>query len=191
VDVKTRVRNILLQPAQEWPKIAAESADVGSLLTNYAGPLSAIPAVCGLIGGSIVGYGFVRAGLVRGIANAVVSWVFGLVGCWLAAIVIEKLAPSFGSRGNTAQALKLVVYASTPIWIAGVLNLIPPLAVLIVIAALYALYLFYVGLPVVMHTPPDKVIPYMAVSAIAVILVMIVFGMFASAITGVGRMATF
>jgi hypothetical protein len=191
MDLKTRVRNILVQPAQEWRTIAAETADVGSLLRDYAAPLSAIPAFCSWIGGSIIGYGFFRVGLVRGLANAIVSWVFGLVGCWLAAMVIEKLAPSFGSRGSTAHALKLVVYASTPVWVAGVLDLIPPLAVLIVIAALYALYLFYVGLPIVMNTPADKVIPYMAVSAVAVILVMIVFGFFASAITGVGRMATF
>ena len=191
MDLTTRVRNILVQPAQEWRTIGAEPADVGSLLRDYAAPLSAIPAFCGWIGGSVIGYGFFRVGLVRGLANAIVSWVFGLVGCWLAAMVIEKLAPSFGSRGNTAQALKLVVYASTPVWVAGVLDLIPPLTVLIVIAALYALYLFYVGLPIVMHTPADKVIPYMAVSAVAVILVMIVFGFFASAITGVGRMASF
>ena len=203
MDLTTRVRSILLQPAQEWRKIAAESTDVGSLLSDYAGPLSAIPALCGWIGGSIIGYGsgwiggsiigygFVRVGLVRGFVNAVVTWVFGLVGCWLAALVIEKLAPTFGSRGNTTQALKLVVYASTPVWIAGVLNLIPALAVLSLFAALYGLYLFYIGLPSVMHTSADKVIPYMAVSAIAVILVVIVFGFFASAITGVGQMATF
>ncbi len=191
MDLTTRVKSILLQPAQEWRKIAAESTDVGALLSDYAGPLSAISALCGWIGGSIVGYGFVRVGLVRGFVNAVVTWVFGLVGCWLAAMVIERLAPTFGSRGNTAQALKLVVYASTPVWIAGVLRLIPPLTVLSLIAALYGLYLFYIGLPAVMHTPADKVIPYMAVSAVAVILVVIVFGFFASAITGVGQMATF
>lgn len=191
MNVQARVRNILLQPAQEWRTIAAESEDVATLLREYAAPLSAIPAVCGWIGGSIIGYGFFRVGLVRGFANAVVSWVFGLAGCWLAAIVIERLAPNFGSRGSTAQALKLVVYASTPVWIAGILYLVPPLAVLVVIAALYALYLFYLGLPIVMHTPADKVIPYIAVSAVAVIVVMIVFGFVASAITGVGRMATF
>ena len=191
MDLTTRVKSILLQPEQEWRKIATESTDVGALLSGYAGPLSAISALCGWIGGSIIGYGFVRVGLVRGFANAVVTWVLGLIGCWLAAMVIERLAPTFGSRGNTAQALKLVVYASTPVWIAGVLRLIPPLTALSLIAALYGLYLFYIGLPAVMHTPADKVIPYMAVSAVAVILVVIVFGFFASAITGVGQMATF
>ena len=187
MDLQTRARNIITQPAQEWRTIAAETTDVGSLLRDYAAPLSAIPAIAGWIGGSIIGYGFFRVGLVRGFANAVVSWVFGLVGCWLAAIVIEKLAPTFGSRGSTAQALKLVVYASTPVWLAGILNLIPPLAVLTLLAALYALYLFYVGLPIVMQTPQDKVVPYIVVSAIVVIVVMICVGFFASVVTGVGR----
>jgi len=189
--LQTRARNIVIQPAQEWRTIAGEQTDVGTLLREYAAPLSAIPAACHWIGGSLVGYGHFRTGLVRGLANAIVVWVFGLAGCWLAAIVVERLASSFSSRGSTAQALKLVVYASTPVWIAGVLDLVPMLAVLVVVAALYGLYLFYVGLPIVMHTPADKVIPFMAVSAVVVIVVMVVVASFASAVTGVGRMAAF
>lgn len=189
MDVQTRARNILTQPVQEWRTIASERADVGSLLRDYAAPMSAIPAICAWIGASVIGFGMFRVGLVRGLVNAIVSWVFGLVGCWLAAIIIEKLAPSFGSRGSTAQALKLVVYASTPVWLAGIFYLVPPLAALALIAALYALYLFYIGLTPVMQTPADKVIPYMVVSAVVVVVVMICVGFFTSAITGVGRMA--
>ena len=191
MNLQSRVTNLLTRPAQEWRTIATESTDVGTLIRDYAAPLSAIPIVCGWIGGTLFGYGFFRSGLVRGVANGIVKWVFGLAGCWLAAVVVEKLAPSFSSRGSTAQALKLVVYASTPVWLAGVLDLIPPLAVLVLIAALYALYLFYIGLPIVMKTPSDKVIPYMAISAVVVTVVMIVVGFFASALTGVGRMAAF
>jgi hypothetical protein len=191
MDVPTRARKIVTEPVREWRTIAAEPAGIGSLLRDYAAPLSAIPAVCGWLGGSIIGYGFFRVGLVRGFANAVVSWIFGLIGCWLAAIVVEKLAPRFESRGSTVQALKLVVYAATPVWLAGILNLIPALAVLVVIAALYALYLYYVGLPIVMQTPADKVIPFMATSAVVVVVVMVIAGTLASAVTGIGRMAAF
>ena len=79
--------------------------------------------------------GAIRIGIVRSFANAVVAWVLALVGAWIAAMVIEKLAPTFQSKGDTAQALKLVVYAMTPVWVAGVLNLVPPLAVLIIVAS--------------------------------------------------------
>src|SRR5262245_60528826 len=150
MDVQARAKNILLQPAREWRVIAGESADVASLLRHYAAPPSAIPAVCRAV--AAVRY----AGLLRSAPDGQGTWVFGLVGVWLAAIVIERLAPNFGSRGGTVQALKTVVYASTPVWIAGVLALAPPLGALVLLAALYAIYLFYVGLPIVMHTPSDK-----------------------------------
>lgn len=181
----TRVTNILKQPAQEWPVIAAESADVASLMTGYAAPLAAIPAVCSWIGMSVVGFGFgIRRGLISGLVAAILSWVFALVGAYVGAFVIEKLAPTFKSSGNTVQALKLVIFASTPVYVAGVLNLIPVLSPLIIIAALYAIYLFYLGVPVLMKTPNDQVIPYMVVSAIVMFVISICLGFFAAAITG-------
>ena len=188
MDLQARVKHILTQPAIEWRAIADERTDVPSLLRNYAAPLSAIPAVCRWLGMSIIGtgvpfFGTYRSGVVSGLANAIVGWVFGLVGAWIAAVIIEKLAPSFASRGNTTEALKLVVYASTPVWLAGVFSLVPALGVLTLIAALYALYLFYLGLPVVMHTPGDRVVPYMVVSALVIVCVMVVIGLVTATLT--------
>src|SRR5262249_4456439 len=180
----TRVTNILKQPAQEWPVVAGESGDVAGLMTGYAAPLAAISAVCSWIGWSVIGLGFYRRPIVSGLVAAILSWVFTLVGAYIGAFVIEKLAPTFKSSGDTVQALKLVVYASTPVYVAGVLNLVPPLAPLIIIAALYAVYLFYLGVPVLMKTPGDQVIPYMIVSAIVMFVISICLGFFAAALTG-------
>jgi len=191
MSLQTRVVNIITKPESEWRIVAGESSDVAGLFRDYAVPLSAIPAFCRFVGMSVVGVsvpflGTVRTGVVRGFAGAIVSWALSLVGVWLAALIVEKLAPTFQSRSSPVQALKLVIYAMTPVWVAGVLDLIPALAVLVILAALYAIYLFYLGLPPVMGTPADKVIPYMAVSAVVVIIVSIVLGIFASAIVGLG-----
>lgn len=189
--IQTRVTNILTKPADEWRVIAVEPATVQGLLRDYAAPLAAIPAVCQFIGFSFVGvFGF-RIGLVQGLTGAVLTWVLTLVGAWISAIVIEKLAPTFQSSGTTTQALKMVVYANTPVWVAGVLNIIPGLGVLVIIAAIYAIYLFYLGLPVVMATPADKIIPYMVVSAIVIIIVSIVLGTITAAISGIGAFRAF
>lgn len=190
MDLKTRATNILTKPAAEWPVIAAESTTPTDLITSYAAPLSAIPAICGFIGMSIVGMsvplvGTIRTGMVSGLAGAVVRFVLGLVGVYVAAIIIEKLAPTFQSKGDTTQAMKLVVFASTPMWVAGVLSIIPALGLLAILAALYAVYLFYLGLPPVMHTPGDKVIPYMVVAAIVIFVINLCFGLVTAAITGV------
>jgi len=185
--LQTRVTNILTKPAGEWSVIAAEPADVAGLMRDYAAPLAAIPAVCRAVGMIMT----IQTGFFSGLVGACVSWAMALVGVYIASVVIEKLAPTFQSRGDTAQALKLVVYSMTPVWIAGVLNLIPPLGVLTILAALYAIYLFYLGLPPVMHTPAAQVIPYMLVSAVLVIIVSFVLGLVAAALTGVGGRAMF
>jgi hypothetical protein len=190
MDLKTRATNILTKPAAEWPVIAGESTTPMDLITTYAAPLSAIPAICSFIGLSIVGVsvpfaGTFRTSMMSGLSSAVVRFVLGLVGVYVSAIIIEKLAPTFQSRGDTTQAMKLVVFASTPIWLAGVFQIIPVLGILGILAGLYAIYLFYLGLPPVMHTPTDKVIPYMIVAAIVIIVISVCFGFITAAVTGV------
>ena len=136
-------------------------------------------------------FGRFRISPVRGFVNMILTFVMALVGAWIAAIVVEKLAPTFQSKGNTTQALKLVVYAMTPVWVAGVLHLVPVLGVLTILAALYSIYLFYLGLPVVMSTPTAQVIPYMVVSAVVVIVVSLVLGAVTTAMAGIGAMSSF
>ena len=195
MSLQTRVLAILVKPAEEWRTITAEPATVEVLMRGYAAPLSAIPAIAQFIGFSLIGISVPvfggPIGIVRSFANAVVAWVLALVGAWIAALVIEKLAPTFQSTGNTAQALKLVVYSMTPIWVAGVLYLVPALGVLVVIAALYAVYLFYLGLAPVMSTPSDKVVPYMLVSALVIIVVSFVLGAITTAIFGISGYRAF
>ncbi|MQA29568.1 MAG: DUF1282 domain-containing protein [Luteitalea sp.] len=194
MDIKTRAVNVLKTPGAEWARIAAEPATVNSLIVGYAAPLAAIPAVCSFIGSTAVGVpvpfvGTIRIGVGRGLVTAILSWVFALVGVYVASLVVEKLAPQFRSRGDLVQAMKLVVFAYTPVWVAGVLNIFPPLSVLAILAAFYAIYLFYLGLPPVMGTPQESVIPYMAVAAIVIIVITVVLGACAAAIAGLGAMS--
>jgi hypothetical protein len=194
--LKDRVMKILTTPKTEWPVIEAESTDVGKLYREYVGILAAIPAVAGFIGMSVVGFsapiiGSYRLGIGTGLANAIVSYVLTLVGVYVAALVIDKLAPTFESKSDQMQALKLVAYASTAAWIAGIFAIIPALGVLAILGGLYSIYLFYLGLPVLMKTPAAKVVPYMVVSAIVVIVVSVVVNLVAAALTGAGAIRGF
>jgi hypothetical protein len=189
VDLQARVVNILTKPKDEWSIIAAEQTDVPTLYQSYIAILAAIPPVASFIGLSIVGVslplvGYYRYGFVHGIAMGVVQYVLALAGVYVSAMVIDKLAPNFQSESNPIQALKLVAYASTATWVAGILNLVPALSVLGILAGLYGIYLFYLGVGPMMKTPPEKVVPYMVVSAIVVIIVAFLVGTIAAALTG-------
>jgi hypothetical protein len=175
MDLQKRVVGILTAPQQEWPVIASEPADVPTLYRSYIAILAAIPAIAIFLGLMVIGMPIAgRFGMSAALSAGLSTYVSSLVTPLIAAIVIAKLAPSFQSISDITQALKLVAYASTPGWIAGVLYLVFALSPLVLIAALYGIYLFYLGLPVVMKTPQDKVVPFMVVAALIVIVVSVV-----------------
>jgi hypothetical protein len=189
MNLQERVQRILMQPKAEWPVIEPEPADVAGLYKGYIAPLAAIGPVCTMIGMMVIGAsmpfaGRVRWGLGWGIRAAVVQYIGILVGTFVMAVIFSELAPTFASRKDRVQALKLVAYSSTAMWIAGVLNLIPFLGVLGLIAALYSLYTLYLGLPIMMKTPSDKVIPYLAVAIVVGIVVNLILFFILGALTG-------
>jgi hypothetical protein len=193
MDLKSRVINILTKPKEEWPVISAESTDVAALYKEYIAPLAAIPAVCGFLGMSIIGIGLpfvgtMRTSLVNGLAGLILRYALSLGGVYAAALIIDKLAPKFQSTSGIVRSLKMVAYASTASWVASAFLLIPALSPLVALAGLYGIYLYYLGLPVVMNTPEDRVIPYMAVSAVVIVVIFVVVGAISSSVVGVGRL---
>jgi hypothetical protein len=186
--IQNRVINIVKSPATEWPVIAAETGDVGSLYKDYIMPLAAIPPVAQFIGLSLIGasmpfVGYYRRPMGQGISAMVLSYVFALAAVYICAMVIEGLAPKFKSSGTRFDALKLVAYASTPGWVGAVFYIIPGLSIIAMLASLYGIYVFYLGLPVMLKTPSDQVVPFMIVSALVIIVVSLVLGTFATALT--------
>ena len=186
MDLVTRAKNITVTPGTEWPVIEGESTTTGELLTGYALPLAAIGAVAGFIGTSIVGstlpfVGTYRVPFVSGIVAAVFGLGMALVMCFLLSLIIDALAPTFNGQKNQVQALKLAVYSFTPAWLAGVLRIVPLLGIFVFFAALYSIYVLYLGVPRLMKSPQDKALPYTAV----VVVIAIVMGFIVAAISGI------
>ncbi|MBT2336910.1 YIP1 family protein [Variovorax paradoxus] len=169
-----RVQDILLKPKATWPTIDAEPADAASLYKSYVMILALIPAVAGFIGLSVIGIGAFgvnfRVPVVSGLVNMVVGYVLSLVMVFVLALIIDALAPTFQGTKSQIGALKLSAYASTASFLGGVFSLIPSLAIIGALAALYGIYLIYVGLPVLMKCPPDKALAYTAVVVVCAIV---------------------
>lgn len=176
--LQARVLGILKNPTFEWRTIAGETDDIQSLYMNYIGPLAIIPAVSIFIGLGIIGVPFIgRYGFFTALMTGVIVFIKTLAAPLVAAIVIEQLAPRFSSSGSTVDSLKLVAYASTPVWVGSVLYILIYLLPLMILPVLYAIYLFYLGLPPLMKTHPNNVVPFMLVSALALIVVNLFLGL--------------
>lgn len=170
-----RAKNIIMSPKSEWEVIANEPADMGGILTGYVIPMALLPAVASFIGYGFIGLGFL-SGITVGIAYAVVSLLSSLIGVLALAFVINLLAPNFASEKDQGRAMQLVAYTYTPMWIGGLLNVIPVIGWLGGLFGLYGIYLMYLGFPHTMKTPQDKVVVYMIIAIIVLAIVYFVVG---------------
>jgi hypothetical protein len=149
------------------------------LFTGYACILAAIGPVALVIQHLL----FLHWLIVPIIAIAVLSYVTSLIGVFVIGYIIDALAPSFDGQKNQIQAMKLAVYSYTAAWVAGIFNILPVLGILVLVAAIYNLYLLWLGLPKLMKSPPEKTAGYFVVTIIAAILVYIVIAAVIGAVT--------
>jgi len=192
MDIVSRVQGIILKPKEEWAKIKEEKISFSQLFTSYAMILAAIPAVAHFIGQAMVGrnvpfVGWYRIGIGTALLYGIFSYVFSLVIVYVLGIIINALAPTFSSTSDMNNAMKLSVYSMTPVWLAGVLYIIPFLGWLAIIAGLYSVYILYLGFAApMMDTPKEKELSYFIVSLIAGFVLMVVVGIVLGAIFALG-----
>jgi hypothetical protein len=173
-----RAQAIITKPKEAWPQLAAEPQTVGSLYTGYIIPLAAIGPICTLIGSMLL---FHRS-IMFGVISAVLTYVLVLVGVYVTAMIAQLLAPSFNGNKDQVQALKWCAYSQTPGWVAGVFNLVPVVGpLLVLLGALYGLYLLFLGVSPTMGVPAETAAGY----AIVVIICAIVVSFFVAFLAGI------
>jgi hypothetical protein len=188
-----RARDILLKPKDEWAVIDREPATVQGIFTSYVLILAAIPAIALALGlflfvprGTVYGvsYGISTGGIV---AAAVVQYVLGVASVYIIGLIIDALAPSFGSTKDPLKALKVAAYYPTAYWLASALMIVPILGGLVaLVGGIYSLYLLYIGLPALMKTPQDKQVGYFVVTLIVAAVVIVIVSQIAGRIVYAG-----
>ena len=164
-----------LRPRAEWDDIAAGSPAVPATLTGYLLPALALVAVCGFIGMHWVGLGFggfsYKMPFTEALANALLGFAAALVGTGVLAWIANLLAPRFGATANFARAFAVAAFAAAPVHLAGLTQLLPMLALLMLPAAAYALYLLHLGLKRLMGPSEGKALPYSLTVIVCAILI--------------------
>jgi hypothetical protein len=182
-----RAKEILLRPVPTWEVIEAEDATIEGLYKTWVLPLAAIPPVCAAIGQlgwfgrfQIFGVRF-HPSVIGILTRALATYALSLAAVFVMAVIIDELALRFGGERSRTQAFKLVAYSGTAGWLGGVFELLPgPGWLIAFLAAIYSVYLFYLGLPKLMRNDPDKTSTYFALIVLVGLGVAILFGMLSS-----------
>src|SRR4051812_49517451 len=95
MDLVSRVKNILLDPQNEWRVIDAEQDQPIDILKNYVAIVAAIPAICGFIGASIIGAAGFFPGVFFGPVGASIHYFLSPIGGFFFAVFFYSPSPNF------------------------------------------------------------------------------------------------
>jgi hypothetical protein len=156
-----------------------------TLLINYVAVLAAVPFIATLIGDSwyyrfLSIYGGAGFGYVFGIA--ILSYIFSFVEVYVVGYIMWKLAPNFGATTTQIRATRMAAYVFTPAFLLSIFDIVPFLGIIVVLGVLYGLYIMYLGLPILLNAPRDKVLTYLIVIVVVTIVVYAIVGAIIGAI---------
>lgn len=143
-------------------------------MINYVAVLAAIPFIATLIG-DLWYYAFFGFGGFA-LAAAILTYILDIAGVFVIGFIIWKLAPNFGSRTTQSRATLMAAFVYTPVFLISILNIIPFIGVITFLGLLYGLYILYIGLPILVNTPADKVLTYVIAIVVVSIIVYAVIG---------------
>ena len=176
-----RAKNLIVSPASEWEIIISENENKNSIISNYAVPLILVGAISTLIG-SFLAPRFISPSMGYAFTNAIFAFIIPIASIFISSYVIDALAPSFGTSKNLDGAFKLVIYSSTPAYLAAMISNLHWTLGIVGLFGLFSVYLFWLGIGPTMKTPEDKKVSYMVVSFVVLIAVYIILGLIVSSV---------
>ncbi|MGH7111142.1 MAG: Yip1 family protein [Stellaceae bacterium] len=150
MDLVWRAGGMVWRPRREWVVIAGEPRAIGGLFLGYVAIIAAfalaLEFAAGLIAGAPLGTAF---------GTALSGYALALADIALLAFVANRLAPAFGGVSDLGQSFKLAAFAGTPVWLGSLFLLVPGAfgRFLALAADLYGLYVYFLGIPVLMGVP--------------------------------------
>lgn len=176
---------ILLHPDKEWKAIRNERHSFLQVFLSHVPFLALIPTIASYYGVTQVGWSVADGEAIRLTAASAMSlcaatYVALLAGVYALGEFINWMAKTYGVGDSDEErhyeGTALAVYVSTPIFLAGILQVYPDLwlnAFATVVAGAYAVYLVYEGIPILMNISKEQAFMY-ATSVVTVGLVMMV-----------------
>ena len=161
---------ILIRPTQTWTFVSPLSISSKTIFLGYILPLISLE----LVGATaeLIEFVWTREDpqLPWGqfyCLSLVPGWfghgLWQLVVVYLLAQLVSSTAPFFSGESNEQQALKVIAFALTPVWLANLFMPIPFFSLdrsIPILAQVYAVYLLYLGLSILMRSSQPRAIAY-------------------------------
>lgn len=180
---------LLFTPRRVWQQTAAKPPTSPALVLLYPIIFALLPAFAWYVGTTHIGWQVGSGEPVRMTATsaqiiAVLFYATMVISVAGIGYMIHWMALTYGAQSTVAKGIVIAALTAMPLFIAGAVGFHPSLVIDMivgVVALCYAVYLLYVGIPIVMQIPQERGFLF-ASAVIAVCMVIFIAIMGASVI---------
>ncbi len=161
--ILNHIWGLYTHPKDEWQLIEKRHESLGYSLMHIL-MIALIPAICSYYAAAHIGWTIgvgdpIKISVSSAKMMAISMYFSIIIGVFALAYLIQWMAKTFDSKPDFVQALELAAYTATPLLMVGVTALFPVLwfvAIAVLAAVAYSIYLLYSGVPIMMNIPEEK-----------------------------------
>ena len=168
-----RVKGIIVNPTKEWEIIRTENIDKNKIIKEYALPLIILITISTLIG-SLGSPKFLAPSFSYSVVSAFITFTVSIISIYISSYIINEIGASFGVTKNIENSFKLIIYSSTPAYIASIIANFHWTLSFINILGVYSVYLFWLGSSQILNIHEDKKVGFVILSFLILLIVYLI-----------------
>ena len=176
---------LFFRPKAQWQQIAGRAKFSVFSAVLFTAVMACLPAVAWYYGTTAVGWTVGDGDVVRLTEQSAIVMIslfyLTMVGSICAiGFMIHWMSETYGADSTIAKGIAIAGLSATPLFLAGAVGIIPIFWLALVVAMVsvgYAVYLLYLGIPIVMAIPEERGFLFSsAVVAFCMVILMVIMG---------------
>ncbi len=155
-----RLKNLLTKTDQTWLEISQEQSTVQNMLKYQLLIFAFIPVLCAFLSDAVIGVEMFnkvhRKPVYSSLVNSFLYYLSIIAFVFLLSFGLKVITIFFEIKVGFINTFKIINYSIFPVLFFSLFNLIPGASFLLYFIAIYSVYIFYKGLPILIKNQHDK-----------------------------------
>ncbi len=176
-----RTKYFIINPGKAWEVVHREERPMRFVRGSFFMPLIILVSVSAFLGSMF----FINTTLkpMYSVLAAVNTFLFLYLGVYGSAFVVKEIMKAMDLGHDFLVAFKLVAYSMAPIFLSLTVSRLFESLLFINVLGLYGLYIFWVGMEVMVNPPDHKKLPMIIASVVSMLIIFFLLQVILSKLT--------
>jgi hypothetical protein len=176
-----RTKYFIINPGKAWDVVHREKRPMKFVRGSFFLPLTILVTISAFFGSAF----FINTTLkpMYSVLSAVNTFLFLYLGIYASAFVVREIMRALDLGHEFLVAFKLVAYSMAPIFLSLTVSRLFESLLFINVLGLYGLYIFWIGMEVMVNPPDHKKLPMIIATVVSMLIIFLLLQVILSKLT--------